>query len=262
MQKAAREGRYSTKIIKAGALLSDTKVLLATWDGEAGVRENLEQARASNVFGKASRSRAEDILAIFRQRYLSEPDLLHALVTLTRSNLSPDVLDRVLYFQAAASDPLLRDFVSEVVFEWAYLPDPEVRLSEARRWLREQVEAGKTERTWSEGVQTRVVQGLLSTLRDFGVLEGQAKKRVAYPYLPVEAFAFTALQLRLGGASGVQLPGSPAWRVFLVPEPAVERYFLEAHREGLLEYQAAGSVVRADFPAENLEEYVRVLAGR
>lgn len=262
MQTTAPDARYSSKIIKAGALLSDTKVLLATWDEDADVQENLERARAGNVFGKASRSRVEDILAIFRQRYLGEPDLRGALVTLARSSLASEALDRVLYFQAAAADPLLRDFVGEVVFEWASLPDPEVRLLEARRWLREQVEAGRTEREWSEGVQTRVVQGLLSTLRDFGVLEGRVKKRVAYPYLPVEAFAFTALQLWLGGASGGQILNSPAWRVFLIPEAAVERFFLEAHQEGLLEYQAAGSVVRADFPAQSLEGYARVLTGR
>lgn len=261
MPETASNTTYSSKIIKAGALLSDTKVLLGGWDETAGVQENLERARASNVFGKASRSRVEDILAIFRQRYLGDPDLLHALVTLTRSNLSSEALDRILYFQAAASDALLRDFVCEVVLEWAARPDPEIRLPEARRWLREQVEAGNTEREWSESVQTRVVQGLLSTLRDFGVLEGQVKKRVAYPYLPVEAFAFTALQLRLGGASGAQVLNSPAWRIFLVQEATVERFFLEAHQERLLEYQAAGSVIRADFPAESLEEYARVIAG-
>jgi hypothetical protein len=262
LQKTASGTQYSSKIIKAGALLPDTKVLLGTWDETAGVQENLEQARASNVFGKTSRSRVEDILAIFRQRYFGNTDLLRALVTLAESNLSPEALDRILYFQAAASDPLLRDFVSEVVFEWSARPDPEVRLPEARHWLGKQVEAGHTEREWSENVQTRVVQGLLSTLRDFGVLEGQVKKRVAYPYLPTEAFAFTALQLRLGGASGGQILASPAWRVFLVPQTTVERFFLEAHQEGLLEYQAAGSVIRVDFPADNLEGYARVLAER
>src|SRR5271166_5403492 len=35
-----------------------------------------------NVFGKASRSRVEDILAIFRQRYLTEESVTRALVTL------------------------------------------------------------------------------------------------------------------------------------------------------------------------------------
>src|SRR5262249_41102696 len=66
---------YTSKIIKAGALLDDTKTLLSHWDVTASVPENLDRIRRENVFGKASRSRVEDILAIFRQRYLTEAEV-------------------------------------------------------------------------------------------------------------------------------------------------------------------------------------------
>ena len=85
-------------------------------------------------------------------------------------------------------------------------------------------------------------------------------KRLAYPYLPVEAFAFLAFQLYLEGSSGERLVNHPEWRLFLLPDGTVERFFLEAHQEGLLGYYAAGPVVRLDFPARNLEEYAHVLA--
>ena len=42
----------------------------------------------------------------------------------------------------------------------------------------------------------------------------------------------------------------------------VERFLIEADQNGLLEYQAAGSVVRIGFPTQSLEEYARVLAGK
>jgi hypothetical protein len=38
------------------------------------VPENLDRIRRENVFAKASRSRVEDILAVFRQRYLRGED--------------------------------------------------------------------------------------------------------------------------------------------------------------------------------------------
>ena len=69
----AVDAPYSSKIIKAGALLPDTKTLLSQWDRSATVQANLARIRQENVFGKASRSRVEDILAIFRQRYLTDP---------------------------------------------------------------------------------------------------------------------------------------------------------------------------------------------
>ena len=57
---------YSSKIIKAGALIGDTKTLLSHWNVEASVDENINRVQRDNVFGKASRSRVVDILAIFR----------------------------------------------------------------------------------------------------------------------------------------------------------------------------------------------------
>src|SRR6266571_9266807 len=73
---------YTSKIIKAGALLADTKTLLSHWDVGVSVQENMHRLHRENVFGKASRSRVEDVLAIFRQRYLTETPVTKALVAL------------------------------------------------------------------------------------------------------------------------------------------------------------------------------------
>jgi Putative inner membrane protein (DUF1819) len=63
---------YMSKIIKASALLGDTKTLLSHWDVDATVPENLERINRENVSAEASRSRVKDILAVFSQRYLVE----------------------------------------------------------------------------------------------------------------------------------------------------------------------------------------------
>lgn len=95
---------YASKIIKAGALIGDTKTLLSHWDLTATVTENINRAQRDNVFGKASRSRVEDILAIFRQRYLAEKSVTRALVTLVRGKFPAAALDRLLYFHSARAD--------------------------------------------------------------------------------------------------------------------------------------------------------------
>src|ERR1700694_1714733 len=106
---------YSSKIIKAGALLADTKTLLAHWDVATSVHDNLDRLRRENVFGKASRSRVEDILAIFRQRFVTEPELVRALVALVKDRLPAASLDMILYFHAARNDRLLHDAVTELL---------------------------------------------------------------------------------------------------------------------------------------------------
>jgi len=260
LAQSLRNARYTSRIIKAGALLPDTKLLLENWDEEEDVQANLDRVRRDNLFGKASRSRVEDVLLVFRQRYLNEPEVLGALVALSKGGMPAESLDRILYFQAARLDLLLHDLVTEVLYGWSGRGDRGVRPWEVQQWVGEQVTAGKTERPWSEAVQRRVVQGLLSTLRDFGILEGHVKKRIADPNLPPEAFAFVAFQLHREGRSGRSLLHHPEWRLFLLPDGAEERLFLEAHQEGLVEYYAAGPVVRLDFPMQDMEEYARVLA--
>ena len=106
---------YTSRIIKAGALLADTKTLLAHWDDTTSVAENLDRFRRENVFGKTSRSRIEDILTIFRQRYLAEAEVARALMVLGKSRIAANCFDRNLFFHAARADSLLRDVVTEWV---------------------------------------------------------------------------------------------------------------------------------------------------
>src|SRR5712691_10747448 len=106
---------YSSKIIKAGALIGDTKTLLSHWDVDASVDENIKRAQRDNIFGKASRSRVEDILAIFRQRYLASESVTKALVTFVKGQFSAEGLTRILYFHAAQADALLHDVVTEIL---------------------------------------------------------------------------------------------------------------------------------------------------
>src|SRR6266567_1892543 len=99
---------YTSKIIKAGALLADTKTMLANWDEALSGAENLARFRRENIFGKASRSRIEDMLAIFRQRYLiTSTSVTKALVTLVQGGFPNEGLDLLLYFHASQADALL-----------------------------------------------------------------------------------------------------------------------------------------------------------
>ena len=264
MEQPARPGEspYSSKIIKAGALLPDTKTLLSHWDTVMTVEENLGRIRRENDFGKASRSRVEDILAVFRQRYLADVEVAKALVVLVQRRLPAPALDRILYYHAAQSDRLLHDIVTEWLVPLQGRGVADIGVDELRRLLSGWVAEGRTSGRWSEDTTRRVAQGLLSTLRDFGVLQGAVNKRIAPAYLPVSAFAYVMFNLKRHQLSGARLIEHPDWRLFFLSCEAVERFLFEAHQRGLLEYHAAGSVTRLSLPATTLEEYAHVLAER
>jgi hypothetical protein len=250
---------YSSKIIKAGALLPDTKALLSAWDLKLSVGENIHRIRHQNLLGKTSRSRAEDILAIFRQRYLAEDTVARALAALVKRQSNGNTLDRILYFHTARADSLLQDVVINLLAPQRVRGNMDVDVREIGQALKKWVAEGKTSGAWGDYTIRRVTQGLLSTLRDFGVLQGAVNKRIAPVYLSVQAFSYIAFYLKQHQPSGTKLLDLTDWRLFFLPRDGVERFFLDAHQHGLLEYHVAGSVTRLTFPTTTLEEYVNVI---
>jgi Putative inner membrane protein (DUF1819) len=259
---ATNSAIYSSKIIKAGALLADTKTLLAHWNTAVPVQVNLDRLCRENLFGKASRSRVKDVLTIFRQRFLSEESVTKALVVLAQKHLPSATLDRILYFHAAQADRLLHDTVIEILLPLQARGITQIDVLEIQRAIKKWMISGKTSGKWSEPTIIRIAQGLLSALRDFGVLQGAVKKRIAPAYLTVIAFAYLAFYFKQHQPSGAKLAELPDWQLFFLPREGVERFLLEAHQHHLLEYHAAGSVTRLTFPANTLEEYAHVIAQR
>jgi bacteriophage exclusion system BrxA-like protein len=195
-------------------------------------------------------------LVIFRQRYLTEASVTKALVTLVRGKFPTAALERLLYFHSAGADPLLHDAVTEILVPMQARGLMDINVSDFHRPLTKWVDEGKTTGHWSEPTITRVVRGLLSALRDFGVLQGAVKKKIAPAYLPIESFAYVVFYLKRHQPSGAKLIDLPDWDLFFLRREGVERFLFEAHQRDLLEYHVAGSVTRLTFPAKTLEEYV------
>ena len=253
---------YTSRIIKAGALLGDTKTLLANWNTSKSVAENLERFKHENIFGKTSRSRIEDILAIFRQRYLNEESVAISLSELVKNRLPTEALNSILFFHSAQSDRLLHDVVTELLWDYYSRGKTEVHPNEIEAALTRWVREGRTSARWQAYTTRRVAQGLLATLRDFGVLQGKVNKRLAPMHLPIDAFAYIAFYLHQRQPSGERLIQHPEWRLFFLSTQGVERLFMEAHQRRLLEYHAAGPVIRISFQGESLEDYAIVIAER
>jgi hypothetical protein len=168
----------------------------------------------------------------------------------------------VLYFHSALSDRLLQDTVAEILVPMRARGVSEVNLWDIERPLKDWIGQGRTARPWGATTLRRVAQELLATLRDFGVLQGATKKRLAPTFLPLEAFAYVAFFLKRCQPSGAKLIELPDWRLFFLSSIGVERLLFECHQEQLLDYHVAGSVSRLTFPADTLEEYAHVLTQR
>lgn len=257
--KNANERTYTSKIVQVGAQLADTRTFLIHWDEAKTVTENLKQFQSQNIFGKASRIRVSRVLQVFRERYLNEESVIASLVTLAKGGISSEILDPILYFFTAQSDYLLHDIVTEFLVEAKKTGASEINSDDVLEIIKRWSDEGKTSKQWAVGTMERMAVGLLATLRDFRVLRGVVNKELAPVYLPIESFAYIACYLKQTQPSGQRLIHDPEWRLFFLSPQAVEHFFIEAQQRKLLEYHAAGPVIRISFPVDTLEEYANVI---
>lgn len=247
--------KFTSKIIKGGALLADTRRFLEAWDVNRTFEENLARFAALRVLGK-TQTREDAIREIFRERFLdSGAEVIHTLRSLVGDAIA---FREACYYEAARSDPLLAAFAQDCLFPWYEVGRREVDVSDVAHWL----VADRRVPRWGPQTRTRVAQGLLATLRDFGVLEGEVRgwrKRIATPHISMRGFAYVAFRERSRNLSGRAILESPAWRRYLLTTDAVRRRLLEADRLGLLRFAEAGSIVRVDWLVKNLQEIPNAL---
>lgn len=253
---------YKSDIIRAAALVPDVKLTLSHWDSTINVDENLSRILEENLFGKASRNRLKQVLRLFRQRYLENPQVRKALRKYVHHSLHESALKLILFYHFARQDQLLYDIVVEFInrrWKEGYLEiDTEDFFRELQVWNEE----GRMSTDWGETTLNRVARNLATSLRDFGLLEGEVNKRIVNFPLPISVFAHVAFFLRQEDGAGSSILNHPDWQLFSLPIAEVENYFLKAHQLDLLEYYASGSTVRLEFPKDTLEEYADVILQR
>jgi hypothetical protein len=251
---------YTTRLQKGGALLDDMRALVRTWQNGAVSTQREEGVRA-NLLAKQSRSRITDIYQeSFLPRFVRGPvpNAWRIVRPLEDRQLPIEVLRPVYYWITARSEAILYEFATEWLYERMSRGERVVTPNDTVSWIKRKLRAyGKS---WSEPNTLRVAQGVLAALRDFGILEGRAKKRIAPVHLPLEAFAYLMLTLHLQGPSGERLVHHQDWKIFLLTPEAVEHLLLNAHQRHLLGYHAAGKLVRIEFPTDSLEAMADGLA--
>lgn len=246
---------FTTRIIKGGALLAETKRLLEVWDDADTVDVNLDRIRTLNLLGLPSRKRTEDTLQILRQRFIDPDQGLVPVLRLIASDSS--ALRDACYFEATRNDDLLAFAVEHVLFEWWRLGRSTITADQLERALLDTT-PDPALKSWGDTTRRRVINGLLSTYRDFGILQGRANKSLSSPHITLTGFAYVIGRLRFSGVADI--PKSVVWRRWLLDDDQVRALLLESDRLGLIRYLDAGSVRRIDWVYESLEDMVRAAA--
>jgi hypothetical protein len=85
-------GKFSTRLIRKGALISETREVLSTWDFDQSVKDNLKRVVANHVLHARSEAWLREIVVTLSSRFAEIPaHELRSLGWLARAPIEPDV---------------------------------------------------------------------------------------------------------------------------------------------------------------------------
>jgi hypothetical protein len=255
---------YTARAIKSTALTEETRRLLRAWQPGLGAAELRRSARTEDLLGKATGSRADDIVQFsFAARYLADGDEPAATVKrlLDLRGFGPWFAQLGLLF-AARNDVVLAEAITVFLSDVRQRQVASTSSRDFVAFLTRQEEAGRMAKAWSPSVKESVAQHVMHQLTDAGVL-GTPRRglRPLQAYRAGEvAIAFLACELHRKGVSDAALVAHPDWRIWQMPEDEVRAALERLGDLGLWMIQAAGEVVRISWRWSRWDEVVAVLA--
>ncbi len=254
---------YTQALAKGGALLPETRVLLAAWQPGEGEEALADRVLRSDLLGRATARRVLDIVRVFALRFLSlgEGPARH-LKRLVAGGSPHQIYSDLVFHYAAQRDALLHDFT--VSRFWPAVRDGRLVVAngDVRQLILEAEQDGRIPSPWSAEIKRDMAGRVLMALTDFGLLrELKPGKREVLPYRAADGtVVYLAHLLHEQGVTDASLAVHPAWALFgLEPADVWHRLDLLAG-EGWFVVQRAGQVARITWRYAGLEEAVDALA--
>jgi hypothetical protein len=111
-------GKFSTRLIRKGALISETREVLSTWDFDQSVKDNLKRVVANHVLHARSEAWLREIVVTLSSRFAEIPaHELRSLGWLARAPIEPDVWRACLLWHIGRVDTLYYEFAVDWLFQ-------------------------------------------------------------------------------------------------------------------------------------------------
>ena len=247
----------SFTIIK-GSLIDETYAALATWEFSSTKLENLQRLERDNTVGAGSQNWARDVRKVLNRRFDPE-GRDRPLVELAQGGCDRLVWRPLLLWHMTRDEFLVRDFLTTWLYPQYEAGAYRIGTDDVATYL--DTLATKKGINWSgqwtEPTRDRVASGLLRIAADFGLLTGGSVKEFASYHLPDESFLYLLHAVAADEHNARRIIDAVDWRTYLMDSADVEREILRLHQFHRLGYEAAGSLVRLDLPAESAAAYAR-----
>lgn len=245
-------GPYSTRNTSKGSLLDESYQILGALAKEHNLEEVRRQAQEGVVLHQSARLSRTTIWRRVHYRLLA-----HGVSWIIETLLAAQGLGRhsrefvsMVYLLYCLRDRLSFDFVTQEIWDrWnggrAFVaPGDLFSLLEVAAEGQEQI------RRWSESSRQKLSTGILSALRDFGLLEGVQRKRIVKPALPLLTAECILRLLTQEGLRGGEVIQDATWRLFLLSESEVAHVLLQLSQQKTIRFERAGDTTVLVTPEE------------
>jgi hypothetical protein len=204
-----------TNSSKAG-LLEETRQFLLIYAETQDVEETTRHLK-DGALPQRSRETRRTIADFIRRRVARwHPPtwVLDDLVAFAKA-AEPEFLQAALLSHVCRQDALLYDLVQQVVVPRWQIGQVEIRSADVQQFL-DQAEPTHPEISgWSHVTRKRLASHDLAILRDYGLLQGSAQKRIVEPVIPRAVVAHLVRLLIAEGIPPQELAYHPDWRLWL-----------------------------------------------
>ncbi|MBI2479952.1 MAG: DUF1819 family protein [Planctomycetia bacterium] len=155
----------------------------------------------------------------------------------------------LLYLHYALRDSLTFDLVTDVLWSKGYQSQPAVTSNDVRHLLDSVTDQQPQIERWTEKSREKLARGILTPLRDFGLLDGKQKKYLVRPVLPLST-AEHLLRILVSEGRGRDVIEAKTWRLFMLTEQEVSGVLARLAQDGCIRFEKAGGTVILETPPQ------------
>jgi hypothetical protein len=225
-------GSYVPTLSSKTSLLEETRLFLLTY-ARLGDIEATRQALVNGGLPQRSRATRATIVKIMQLRLTRwHPPvwILDDLITFAQDGHQTE-FHAALLLHTSRQDHLLYDFIQQVVVPRWLAGEREFIRADVQRFLGSVQSAHPEVDKWSHSTREKLSRNVLTTLRDFGLLQGTASNQIVEPIVPPTVVQHLIHLLQAEGIPSEQVVYHPDWQLWLWDPARAQKAFASTHIE-------------------------------
>jgi len=245
------------KIAHHSTYIDETKTILSTYSECESYEELERQVVEGNILNKNTDEYRTNILREVTRRHI--PDKKEytetPLMQVVTAGVRNDVVDWCLYYEFA-QDPFIYLITADFLYPEFERGTLAVQAVDIVEFIESIQENYVDLRERSESTINEAATKYLTSLRNFGLLEGTQRKEFAVTYIPDETIAYVVYRLFQNGAnSASEIIEHEDWKLFLMNESEVQRRIRDISPQ-YVTYEKRGSTERLVRKYDSMEDLI------